>query len=91
MGEAMAGGIPCVVTDVGDSAWVVGDVGKVVPPKDPGAMAAAWMEFLTMEKKDRDRLGEAGRKRIENNFGLSTIVSQYENVYEKVLACSDEN
>lgn len=91
VGEAMAGGIPCVVTDVGDSAWVVGDVGKVVPPKDPGAMAAAWMEFLTMEKKDRDRLGEAGRKRIENNFGLSTIVSQYENVYEKVLACSDEN
>src|SRR5262249_3041913 len=39
--EAMACGVPCVVTDSGDSGWVVGDLGRVVPPSNVEALASA--------------------------------------------------
>jgi glycosyltransferase involved in cell wall biosynthesis len=46
IGEAMACGVPCVVTNVGDSARVVADLGEVVPPKDPVALRDAIERLL---------------------------------------------
>lgn len=84
VGEAMACGIPCVVTDVGDSALIVGDTGRVVPPKDPKALADAWHELLTMSPGERVRLGLAARRRIEEHFSLPDAVAQYEQLYKKL-------
>src|SRR6202044_1563690 len=42
IGEAMACGAICVVTDVGDSAYIVGDCGIVVSPGSPRDLAAGW-------------------------------------------------
>ncbi len=79
--EAMACEIPCVATDVGDSARIIGATGMVVPPKDPGALAMAWREMIDLGEEGRRMLGVAARNRIIDRFELSQIVEKYETLY----------
>jgi len=81
IGEAMACGVPCVVTDVGDCRVIVGETGVVVPPRDPHALAEGWRTLLRMDREARSRLGEAARQRIERHFSLRHIVNEYEQLY----------
>lgn len=76
VGEAMACGVPCVVTDVGDAAFIVDDIGNVVPVKDPASLARAWEQFLTMPEAERRDLGQRARQRIEENFTISLLVQR---------------
>lgn len=84
--EAMACGVPSVVTDVGDSAMIVGETGLVVPSKDPRALAKAWLELIQMGSDERVALGLAARRRVEEHYNLPQIVSQYQKLYEELLA-----
>ncbi|WP_138498124.1 glycosyltransferase [Nostoc sp. PA-18-2419] len=73
IGEAMACGIPCVVTDVGDSAWIVGDTDVVVPPKTPLALKTAMkklIENLALNGCDRTQI----RQRIIDKFSVAQLV-----------------
>ncbi|MBZ5603664.1 MAG: glycosyltransferase [Acidobacteriia bacterium] len=85
IGEAMCCEIPCVVTDVGDSAFEVGDTGRVVPSRSPQAFADAWASLLAMSQADRAELGRGARRRIEQNFSLPVVTAQYEQLYESVV------
>jgi glycosyltransferase involved in cell wall biosynthesis len=85
VGEAMACGVPCVVTDVGDSAWIVGETGRVVPPRDSEALCAAWRELVEMGSAARRALGVKARRRIEERFSIHRIAQQYEKAYEEQL------
>ena len=85
VGEAMSCGVPCVVTDVGDSAWIVGNTGRVVPPQNSEALANAWSSLILLSREDRQVLGEAARSRIIESFSLDSVVSRYEQLYESVL------
>ena len=86
IGEAMACGVPCVVTDVGDSAIIVGETGVVVPPKDPQALAGGWSQLLLdMSREERLQLGLAACQRIKERFSLGKIVEQYERLYESLV------
>lgn len=83
IGEAMACGVPCVVTDVGDAAWVVGNTGRVVPPRNPHALAEGIIQLLDLPECERKALGVRARRRIGENFKLDRIVRQYETLYTK--------
>ncbi|MBD2517752.1 glycosyltransferase [Nostoc sp. FACHB-973] len=85
IGEAMSCGVPCVVTDVGDSGWIVGNTGRVVPRQKPEALANAWKELIVLGSDGRQALGTVARKRIIECFSLESIVAQYEALYESVL------
>jgi glycosyltransferase involved in cell wall biosynthesis len=86
IGEAMACEIPCVVTDVGDSALIVGETGKVVAPSDPAGLAEAWRELIAAGSVVRQRLGIAARRRVEENFALRATVNRYQAVYEGLVS-----
>jgi glycosyltransferase involved in cell wall biosynthesis len=82
--EAMACGTPCVVTDVGDAAYIVGDTGWVVPPRDPMKLAEAIA--AAVQQKFSDPAGwrrrcQASRDRIKNNFDIQTMVKKYQEVW----------
>jgi len=85
LGEAMCCGIPCVTTDVGDAALVVGATGRVVPPADPQALAAAALDLLTLDPVARQALGAQARARMVDEYSLSATLSQYTALYENLL------
>ncbi len=85
IGEAMASGIPCVATDVGDSAYLVKDAGLIVPPRNPYKLCEALKRIIDMGEEDRSELGKKARKKIEDNFSLEHIVDQYQKLYRKII------
>jgi glycosyltransferase involved in cell wall biosynthesis len=87
VGEAMACGVPCVVTDAaGDAPMIVGETGVIVPPKDPGALAQAWEAMVAMDSKARQRLGRRARERVQCYYNLPHIVEEYQRLYESLPA-----
>jgi glycosyltransferase involved in cell wall biosynthesis len=84
VGEAMSCGVPCVVTDVSDLPWVVGETGMVVPPRNPEALAAALKDMVALGREGRGRLGKAARARVIEYFELGLIVRKYEAVYADI-------
>lgn len=71
--EAMACGVPCVVTDVGDSRQIVGETGIVVPPKNPEALAAGWAQMARRIVED-PQLCDSVRERIKSRLSLPALV-----------------
>ena len=85
VGEAMACGTPCVVTDVGDSALLVGDFGTIIPAENPDALADAWKKLLTCNPAILARLGALARKRVQQRFALGVTVERYQQTYRDVV------
>jgi glycosyltransferase involved in cell wall biosynthesis len=81
IGEAMACEVPCVVTDVGDASEIVGETGRIVPRRDPQAMAAAILGILDMPADERRKLGAAARARIAGRYSLESVVRRYAELY----------
>lgn len=78
--EAMACGVPCFVTDVGDSLNVVGEAGYLIAPQQPEALAIAWLQAIN--SKNITMLNTAARDRIMQKFSLQSTVNAYLDCYE---------
>ena len=85
--EAMAAGLPMIVTNVGGNAEAVvdGKTGFVVPPHDPPALANA-IVALAGDASLRESYGKAGREWVDENFTLGACVTKYENLYRGLIA-----
>jgi glycosyltransferase involved in cell wall biosynthesis len=76
IGEAMACGVPCVVTDVGDSAIIVGETGVIVPPEDPQALADGWRSMLKRLNDKSYSIKEMARVRIVSHYSSEIFVQK---------------
>ncbi len=86
LGEAMAMGLPCVTTNVGDAALLVGETGIVVEPRDSRALADG-LKFLIEKNEDyRTELGQKAQSRIRENFTMGHTTSRFKTVYERLFS-----
>jgi glycosyltransferase involved in cell wall biosynthesis len=85
LGEAMSCCVPCVVTDVGDSAEIVGDSGRVVPPRDMAGVARELLLLLRLPPDIKTALGMQARERVATNYEIGRVVRLYEAFYEQLI------
>jgi glycosyltransferase involved in cell wall biosynthesis len=85
--ESLAMEIPVVATDVGGNREVVldGQTGCLIPSHDPAALARAILGLLRNPESAR-RLGQQGRRFVEQNFSIESMVNQTEAVYQSLMA-----
>lgn len=84
IGEAMASGIPCIATNVGDSAHIVGNTGIIVPPDDHQSLAQGMLQMLQKTPPELEKMGMKAQKRIEQMFSLPAVARCYEKMYFEV-------
>jgi glycosyltransferase involved in cell wall biosynthesis len=81
LGEAMAMGVPCVSTDVGDAAVLLGDTGELVASRNSSALAGAVERLLVKSLAERKALGQRGRERLERVFSIETAARRFDDLY----------
>lgn len=80
--EAMACGVPCVATDVGDSRAIVADSGIIVPPRDPDALTQGWNTAIAFSRTEP--FGDRARKRAVDEYSIDRVCLLYEALYREL-------
>ena len=81
--EAMASGLPCISTDVGDTKYIVQDLGRIVPPRNAQALAQAILKYVQQSNDEKLQLKQAVRERVEAHFSIEKVSQQYMQVWEQ--------
>ncbi len=84
LGEAMACEVPVAATDCGESREIVGDTGRIVPTCDPGALAKAIVDLLSLPAERRAALGRAARQRVMERYHIRTVARRFEALWSDV-------
>jgi glycosyltransferase involved in cell wall biosynthesis len=90
LGEALCCGVPCVATDVGDTAAIVGRSGEIVRPGDPDGLARAMLRLLDLPAAERFRLGCEGRMRMIRDYSLEAMAARYARLYDSLAGTDRE-
>ncbi|MDR5781701.1 glycosyltransferase [Caballeronia sp. LZ065] len=85
VGEAMAMGVPCVVTDVGDAALLVAQTGIVVPSEDSASLADGLARFATLAPQARSDIGQLAKARIHAEYTMERARERFEELYQRLL------
>lgn len=86
--EAMASGLPVVATDVGGVSDLIetGRSGRIVPPRDPGALAEGMLGMMALDAPARARMGALARERMADRFDQEHIAGQWEGLIQQTSA-----
>jgi glycosyltransferase involved in cell wall biosynthesis len=84
--EAMACGLPCIATDVGNCRDLIGRNGIVVPPADRDALARAIGAMADLKADERQAIGEKARRHVEETYSLAQMAAAFANVWRGTLA-----
>ncbi len=83
--EAMASGVPCVTTDVGDARRMVGDASWVVAPQDPASLADAAVRALDLSSEQKAQLVALNRERVRRDYSVAGCFAAYRTVYDRLV------
>jgi glycosyltransferase involved in cell wall biosynthesis len=81
LGEAMAMAKPVVATNVGGIAQLAGSTSWLVPAGNSGALAERMARMMALSDKDRLKIGEAARARIQEQFSMEAKAREWEAIY----------
>ena len=81
LGEAMAIGLPCVATDVGDAALMLAETGIIVRKENSQALANGILHLLRLSMQERKYMGEAAKKRVTTEYSMSRACEKFEKIY----------
>lgn len=84
LGEAMSSGVPCVSTNVGDAALILGDVGRIVPVGRPDLLARALSDLIACTPEERAEMGAAARRRIVDHWSMERILNNYTDLWTDI-------
>lgn len=79
--EAMAAGVPCVASEVGDIPQLLGEAGYLVPPENPQALATGWHKVLALSGAERWHMVTTARERIRTEFGVERMVARHRDLF----------
>lgn len=85
IGEAMSCNTPCIVTDVGDSAWIVGDSRLVVPPQNPEELARGINRLIELQARG---CSLNSRQKIVERFSLQQLAVNSKKAFLELLESS---
>jgi glycosyltransferase involved in cell wall biosynthesis len=85
LGEAMASGLCCVVSDAGDCRSIVGPAGIVVQRGNPHALAQGLLQAISQSPSDREALGKLARSRIQDHYTIESVTRTYEKLFNELI------
>jgi len=85
IGEAMATGALCLATDIGDSQYIIGDVGILIPAGDKNSLLCALKDAMSMSRQDRYSLGVDARQRIINLYSIELMANKFVDLYNQLI------
>jgi glycosyltransferase involved in cell wall biosynthesis len=88
LAEGMASALPCVSTDAGDAAEILGGSGHITPVGDHAAIAGAMQKIASMSVSERQMLGATLRARVIERWSADKMLQQYQTIFSRFVTSS---
>lgn len=87
--EAMACGVPCVATNIGDVKKIISETGFVVEAKQPASLAEAWQKLIELKDEEYNLLAVKTRERAVRFYDSQLMTNQYNKIYRALIQNED--